>query len=312
MSTVLPMDLPGDEFVIRTRGLRKRYGATMALGGLDLTVPEGATYVLVGPNGAGKTTALRILMDLARADSGQAEVLGMDPRVDGPRLRSHVGYVPEGQKWEHRWMKVGGLLRHHARYFPAWDEAYARRLSGRLELPQDSPYGTLSKGQARRVQLVLALAHRPPILLLDEPTDGLDPLARDETLALLADHMAENRTTLLLSTHLVHEIERLADHMGVLRDGVLRVQLPTSELHRRLRRYRAEVPEDWEAGPALDGTVLRRTAKGREILWTIWGDEGALRSGLEGAGAVVRDVNPLSLEESAISLLATEEVADVE
>jgi ABC-2 type transport system ATP-binding protein len=312
MSTVLPTDLPGDEFAIRTWDLRKRYGSTVALGGIDLTVPEGATYVLVGPNGAGKTTALRILMDLARADGGRAEVLGMDPRAEGPRLRAHVGYVPEGQKWEHRWMRVRRLLRHHARYFPAWDEAYARRLSGRLELPGDRPYGKLSKGQARRVQLVLALAHRPPVLFLDEPTDGLDPVAREETLALLADHMAENRTTLLISTHLVHEIERLADHLGVLRDGALRVQLPTAEFQVRLRRYRAEIPEGWGAGPDLDGAVLRRTGKGREILWTVWGEEEGVRSRLAGSGAVVRDVSPLSLEEAVVSLLAKEGAAHVE
>lgn len=311
--TCFPTRLSGDDLAIRTWELGKRYGSTVALRGIDLTVPTGAAYVLVGPNGAGKTTALRILMDLARADQGRAEVVGLNPMADGPRVRAQVGYVPEGQKWEHTWMSVSRLIEHHASYYPAWDREYAAGLSSRLDIAQHRPYGKLSKGQSRRVQLVLALAHRPPVLLLDEPTDGLDPVAREETLSVLADHMAANPTTLLISTHLVHETDRLADHLGVLRDGEMRAQLPTAELHARLRRYRAEVPEDWAGSPGLNGSVVRRADRGREILWTVWGDEDEVRAQLTDAGAVVREISPLSLEQAAVSLLARQrqEVPDV-
>ncbi len=302
----LPKLIEADRFAIRTTGLAKRYGRAVALRGIDLTVPEGAVYVLVGPNGAGKSTALKILLDLVRADSGEAEVLGLDSRADGPRIRGRVGYVPEAQKWEHEWMSVGQLLDHHARYYPSWDHDYAALLSSRLELDRKRPYGRLSKGQARRVQIVMALAHRPSLLILDEPTDGLDPVAREATLSTLADHMAEHPTTLLISTHLVHETQRLADHIGVLSNGELTAQLPTAELDRVLRRYRVEVPEGWAGAPELNGAVLRRAGRGREIQWTVWGEEDVIRADFERAGAVVRDAARLSLEEAAVTLLTGE------
>ena len=307
----VPIGLAGDTWAVRTTDLHKRYGSVAALRGVGLTVPEGAVYVLIGPNGAGKSTALRILLDLVRANEGSVTALGLDPRRDGPRLRAQIGYVPEAQKWEHTWMKVGQLLAHHASYFPAWDPEYASRLVRRLELPFDRAYGKLSKGQARRVQVVMALAHRPPLLILDEPTDGLDPLAREATLSVLAEHMADAPATLLISTHLVHETERLADHIGVLNDGELRAQLPVTELQRMLRRYRAEVPDGW-AGAGFDGAVVRRSARGREIQWTVWGDEGQVRSRFEATGATLREVSPLSLEEAAVSLLSSgKEASDV-
>jgi ABC-2 type transport system ATP-binding protein len=307
----IPTGLSGDAWAIRTADLHKSYGRTTALRGVNLTVPEGAVYVLIGPNGAGKSTALRIVLDLVRADRGTVDALGLDPRRDGPLLRAQIGYVPEAQKWEHTWMKVRHLLAHHARYYPAWDREYAQRLAKRLELPLDRGYGKLSKGQARRVQVVMALAHRPPLLILDEPTDGLDPLAREATLSVLAEHMAETPTTLLISTHLVHETERLADHIGVLVGGELRAQLPIAELERMLRRYRAEVPDGW-GGSGLDGAVVRRSGRGREIQWTVWGDEREVRERFAAAGASVREASSLSLEEAALSLLSGGETSDVD
>jgi ABC-2 type transport system ATP-binding protein len=308
----LPTRLSGEAWAIRTSDLRKSYGRTVALRGIDLTVPEGAVYVLIGPNGAGKSTALRILLALSRADAGTVDALGLDPRRDGPLLRAQIGYVPEAQKWEHEWMRVDRLLAHHARYYPAWDRGYAARLAKRLELPLDRRYGRLSKGQARRVQIVMALAHRPPLLILDEPTDGLDPLAREATLSVLAEHMAEYPSTLLISTHLVHETERLADHMGVLLDGELRTQVPVAELQRMLRRYRADVPDGWAGATGLNGAVVRRAGRGREIHWTMWGEEGEMRARFTEAGASVRETTPLSLEEAAVSLLSGREVSDVQ
>lgn len=307
----VPTALAGEAWAVRTTDLHKRYGKVAALRGVSLTVPEGAVYVLIGPNGAGKSTALRILLDLVRASEGTVTALGMDPRLDGPRLRAQIGYVPEAQKWEHTWMNVRQLLAHHSRYFPAWDAEYASRLAGRLELPLDRLYGKLSKGQARRVQVVMALAHRPPLLILDEPTDGLDPLAREATLSVLAEHMTDVPTTLLISTHLVHEIERLADHIGVLNEGELRAQLPITELQRMLLRYRAEVPDGW-SGAGFDGLVVRRSGRGREIQWTVWGDEADVRSRFQAAGVTLREVSRLSLEEAAVSLLSNgKETSDV-
>nr|XP_061810387.1 nod factor export ATP-binding protein I-like [Nerophis lumbriciformis] len=169
------------------------------LDGLGLTVPEGAVYVLVGPNGAGKSTTLKALAGLVRVDGGRAEALGLELPEHGAEARAQIGFVADSP-----------------------DFGYPRLRVSALEVPLESRFGKLSKGQKRRVQLIQALAHRPALLLLDEPTDGLDPLARDLVFGLLAEHLAESPTTALISTHLVHELEGLADCLGVLDRGQLR------------------------------------------------------------------------------------------
>lgn len=295
------------EAAVRTRGLAKRFGRRVALSALDLEVPRGSVYVLVGPNGAGKTTTLRILLDLVRADRGEAVVLGRDTVSEGAEARALCGYLPERQDAGYGWLKVRQLLAHHASYRTGWDPAYAAELMERLEVRDHTKFGKLSKGEARRVQLVTALAHRPPVLLLDEPTDGLDPVMRDEALSLLSDHVAETGSTLLISTHLVYEVEGLGDHLGVLKDGELKAQLDRETLRRRLLRYTLEVPEAWQGVPDLVPSVVRRNGRGREVAWTVWGDEPDVVERLRRGGATVRDVDPLTLEESAVALLAMRE-----
>jgi ABC-2 type transport system ATP-binding protein len=304
MTAVLPTRLDDGPFAVATQGLVKDYGRETALAGVDLQVPEGAVYVLVGPNGAGKSTTFKVLMDLVRADAGRAEVFGLDPRARGPEVRAHVGYVPERHDWGYGWMRVGRLLEHHASFHPTWDAEYAAHLARAFDLRLDRRLGTLSKGQGRRVHLTLALAHRPRLLVLDEPTDGLDPVMVDETLGLLTEHLAETPTTVLLSTHLVHDVDALADHVGVMRGGTMVLQVPRDVMHRKLRRYRAEVPEGWAGAPGLNGSVLRKGSLGLEIQWSVWGDEREVVEHLAAAGATVRDAAPLTLADAAVALLS--------
>jgi ABC-2 type transport system ATP-binding protein len=307
MTTPLPQRLDGPH-AVATHGLVKRYGRdAVALQGIDLQVPEGAVYVLIGANGAGKSTTLRVLLDLVRATAGRAEVLGLDTRARPSEVRAQIGYVPERLEWGYGWMRVSRLLDYHAAYYPTWDAAYAARLARAFELRLDRRVGKLSKGEGRRVQLTMALAHRPPLLVLDEPTDGLDPIMRDETLGLLADHIAETPTTTLISTHVVHEAERLADHVGMLQRGRLVTQAPRDALHLRLRRYRAEVPDGWAGAPGLNGAVAQRAGFGRDIHWLVWGEEREVTAQLARAGAVVRDVTPVTLEEATLALLGRKE-----
>ncbi len=290
---------------VRTRGLSKRYGGRSALADLDLAVPEGAVYVLVGPNGAGKTTSLRALLDLVRPDAGEAEVFGVSAREEGAWVRAQIGYVPDSHEIGLLRTPVRDLLAHHRRYFPAWDVAYENRLVRELDLDPGAAYGKLSKGQARRVQLTMALAHRPALLLLDEPTDGLDPLARDQFFALLADHLAASPTTVLVSTHLVHEVEGLGDVLGVLRSGRLVAQVGRDLLSRRLLRVRASLPEDWRE-PARPPHVVVDQRSGRELARVAWGDEAEIRQALGTSGATVHECRSLSLEEATRALLRME------
>lgn len=305
-AAAVPTKLGGGPFAVATHGLVKRYGRETALAGVDLQVPEGAVYVLAGANGAGKSTLLRTLMNLVRPDEGRAEVFGLGTASNGPAIRAALGYVPETTEAGYGWMKAGRLLAHHASFHSSWDADYAARLCRLLDVRPDRTVRALSKGQSRRLQLVMALAHRPRLLLLDEPTDGLDPVARDEVMGLLSEHLADTGCTILVSTHLVHEVERIADHLGVLRRGRLVAQASRQDLHRMLRAYRAEGPEGC-VGPAdLPGAVLRRTGSGRDIQWTVWGEESAVTAQFERSGAVVRDVVPLTLDQAVVTLLRTE------
>ncbi len=294
---------------VESRALVKRYGRTTALDGLDLAVPEGAVYLFAGENGAGKTTTLRLLLGLTRPDAGTAAVFGLDPAERGEWVRAAAGYVPEGDGPPYPGLAVGLLLCHHAAYYETWDAAYATRLIAAFEIDLEKRYGRLSKGQRWRVQLVMALAHRPPLLLFDEPTDGLDPVARDSFFAVLAEHLAATPTTIVLSTHVVGEAELLADHVGVLRQGRLTAQVDRRTLDARLKRYRAEVPAGWTP-PALPASaVLTRREAGGEIDWVVWGEEPEVSCSLAAAGARVRAVTALDLAAAVRVLMRPEEEA---
>lgn len=304
----LPVELDRKDLALETRGLARRFAPAgrplvQALDGLDLQVPAGAVYVLAGPNGAGKSTALAVLLGLVRADAGEARVVGIDPARQGAQARAHIGYVPEGTETGYGWLTVREFLSHRSVFYPAWDRGYEEWLVGSLELPPESLVRSLSKGMARRLVLVSALAHRPPVLLLDEPTDGLDPLAREDFASLLVDHVASSETTILWCTHHVQEAERLADHVGVIHRGRLLLQAPLDVVRARVRRYRARVPQEWSASAALNGEVLVREQEGCEIAWTVWGEERDVAERLAASGAVVTDATPLGLHESAVALL---------
>jgi ABC-2 type transport system ATP-binding protein len=303
MHTPLPKTLADGAMAVSTRGLGKQFGKVTAVRDLALQVPEGAVYLLVGPNGAGKSTTLRMLLDLVRPDTGSATLFGLDSVADGPRARANVGYVPETHEWGYPAMTVGQVLAHHATYFTAWDQAYAQRLMTLFEIDATRKLGGLSKGQSRRVHLTMALAHRPALLLLDEPIDGLDPIMRDETLGAMAEHLSERPTTMVISTHHVSEVEGMADHIGAMRGGELRTQQPLAHLQRYLLRYRADVPDGWPGIPGLNGSVLRRAGGARDVQWTVWGEETEVTAQFTGAGATVRDVARLTLQEATLALL---------
>ncbi len=305
---MIDFDGEGESWAVATRGLSRRYGPETALDGVDLRVPEGSVYVLIGANGAGKSTALGILMNLVRPDAGAAEVFGMDTTARGAEVRAQVGYLPEHHQQSYRWMACGHLLRYAAACYPTWDAEYAGHLSDAFGLRMDRRVGAMSKGEARRLQLVLAMAHRPPLLLLDEPTDGLDPVVRKRALSLLAGQLADTPTTVVISTHRIHEVESLADHVGVLRDGRLVAQMSRDELRRTVRRYRFRAPEGWEAPPELKSTALRRSSAGRELESVLMGEKREVVARLASTGAEVREVESLALEDAALAFLTDEGV----
>jgi ABC-2 type transport system ATP-binding protein len=306
MTHSFPTRLSDGAFAVSTNGLRKQYGKRVILRDLDLQVPVGAVYLLAGPNGAGKSTVFKALLDLVRTDAGSATVLQMNVRSQGAHVRANVGYVPEHTNWGYGWMRVDDLLQHHARYFVAWDTEYATQLARTFRLPLARRFEALSKGEKRCVQLTMALAHRPPLLLLDEPTDGIDPVMRDEVLGVLVDHLAVTATTTILSTHHLEEVERLVDHVGILDHGMLRLQLSVETLQTSLADYRVVLPDEWPGVPSLDGTVFRRVTTPREALWTVWGDQATIVEQLTRAHATMREVTTLPFADAIACLIKSQ------
>jgi ABC-2 type transport system ATP-binding protein len=304
MNALIQSEIDTGHPAVQTERLMKRFGETAALTGLNLVVPHDSVYLLVGPNGSGKTTTMKVLLDLVRPDEGGAEVFGLDCQSQGPEVRANIGYVPEGPTPGYGWMHVWRLLKHHATYYPGWDPVYARSLVEEIGIDLSPRYGKLSKGQARRVQIVMALAHRPSLLLLDEPMDGLDPVIRDRVIGLLATHLSETPTTVLATTHHIQELDKLADHLGVLRDGQLLTQNPREQLDRELRRYRFEISREWSGVPELESSVIRRNGSDNDLVWIIWGQQAEVAAQIEAAGAVVRDIASLRLEEAAVAYLS--------
>jgi len=249
---------------------------------------------------------MRVLLGQLRGNSGSTTVLGLDPTHNGPRVRASIGYVPEDGVPVYGWMPVRDLLAHHARYFEGWDDDYASRLTAAFELRLKTRFGKLSKGEKRRVQLVMALAHRPALLLLDEPTDGLDPVIRDRFFRVLATHLADTPTTVLISSHLVYESELFADHLGVLVNGRLTAQLDRTVIDQRLRRYVTERPRNEAALNGIASAVISREEIGNELSWVVWGKEEAVTKVLWEAGSKTRDIKPLALEEVARVLMERE------
>ena len=296
-----------ESFAVATHGLTMRYGKQTALDAVDLRVPEGAIYVLAGATGAGQSTAMKVLLNLERPNGGRAEVFGLDTAARGPEVRAQVGYIPESHEHSYKWISCGRLIQHVATHYRAWDHAYADHLIEIFGVRRERRTGTLSKGESRRLQFVLALAHRPSLLLFDEPTDGLDPVVRKRAFAQLAEHLADTPTTVIIATHHIAEVESLADHVGILREGRVAAQMSRDELRRTVLRYRVDIPGGWQAPPELRIASPRRSQGGREAQWTLVGEERDVVARLAAAGAKVRDVTPLALEEAALAFLGEEE-----
>jgi ABC-2 type transport system ATP-binding protein len=200
------------------------------LDGVSFEVERGQVVGLLGKNGAGKTTLIRMAMGMIEPQAGTVSVLGMDPRAKPVEVKRSVGYVPE-ERLLPPFLTVESTIALYRRLFPSWDVELARELTERFEIPLGAKIKTLSKGQARRVALLSAVAHRPRLLLLDEPASGLDPAARREFLETSIRLLNETETSILFSSHYMTDIERLADKIVMIHDGRVLIDNPLDELH---------------------------------------------------------------------------------
>jgi ABC-2 type transport system ATP-binding protein len=248
---------------IHTESLAKTYGKTHALSSLDLSISEGAIYALVGANGAGKTTLIKLLMNIFRATSGRARVLGIDSLDLAGKHFSRIGYVSENQELP-EWMTVSYFLDYLRPFYPQWDRSLEQQLVRQFDLPLNRRLKQLSRGMRMKAAFAGVLAYRPSLIVLDEPFSGLDPLVRDELIEGLLDRAPE--TTIFLSSHDLAEIESFASHVGYLENGRLLFSEEMSVLSDRFREVTitldtpsplpADLPPNW-LQPELSGSVIR-------------------------------------------------------
>jgi ABC-2 type transport system ATP-binding protein len=288
-------------YAIETRGAGCRAGS-FEIGSLDLSVPAGAIYGFLGPNGSGKTTTIRMLLGMLRRRSGSVRLLGLEVPEQLPAALAKIGYVPE-RPHLYPSLTVAEALRFHGAFYASWDASWAESLRAQFDLRPEQRVGKLSKGEAGKLLMLLALAQRPELLILDEPTDGLDPMVRRDVLTAVLEYVAETRATVFVSSHLVHELERICDWVGVLDRGRLIAQMPVDHFKRGVKRVRFGRAPVLANGGALD--VLSRAADpvGAGELWVVrnWSEDTA--SYLAGEGASVREVIDLDLEDVFVELL---------
>jgi ABC-2 type transport system ATP-binding protein len=217
------------ESVIDISELTRRFGATTALDSVSLSVSRGAVYGLVGENGAGKTTLIKHVLGLLRAESGSVRVFGHDPVADPVAVLSRIGYLSEENDLP-GWMRVDELIRYSRAFYPAWDDAYAEELRQAFALDARARIKSLSRGQKARTGLLVALAHRPELLVLDEPSSGLDPIVRRDILGAIMRTIAHEGRTVLFSSHLLEEVEQVADHVTMISKGTIVLSAPLDDI----------------------------------------------------------------------------------
>jgi ABC-2 type transport system ATP-binding protein len=215
--------------VISISELTRRFGARTALDSVSLVLPRGAVYGLVGANGAGKTTLIRHILGLLRAEGGSVRVFGLDPVADPVGVLSRIGYLSEENDLP-GWMRVDELIRYSRAFYPAWDDAYAEELRQTFALDPTAKIKNLSKGQKARVGLLIALSYRPELLVLDEPSSGLDPIVRRDILGAVIRTIADEGRTVLFSSHLLEEVEQVADHVTMIANGKIVLSASLAEI----------------------------------------------------------------------------------
>lgn len=285
---------------IETRDLQYRASRHFAIERLNLRVPAGSIYGFLGPNGSGKTSTIRLLLGLLRPVAGRIALLDGHMPEDAPRLLARVGYVPEQPHLDPTFT-VAEMVAFQGAFYASWDAARAEALRRQFALRGEHAIGRLSKGQKAKLMILLALAQRSDLLLLDEPTDGLDPVVRRDILAALIDYVSEHRATVFISSHLIHELERICDWVAVMDEGRLVTEVPMVQLKDGTKRL--HVSGAPAVIPAPPFALLARDANGAGETWVVrdWAPDKSTY--FAEIGAALRDVIDLDLEDSFVELL---------
>jgi len=284
--------------VIVTRQLTKYYDRRPVVHGLDLRVPQGSVYGLLGRNGSGKSTAIKMLLGMVHPDFGSAELFGEDVSRLRPDTRARIAYLAEGHPL-YRWMTVGEAVRFARRFHPTWNDALIEQILDHFGLARRAKIRRLSNGQRAQVSLAIAVAPDPELLILDDPTLGLDTVVRRDFLESLIQIIQRRGRTILFSSHILGDVERVADRIGILVDGVMRVDCPTDDFKDSIRKLVLEFAAAPPEFPACKGLVSSYQA-GRKLEVVLVGYSDEHRQLAESLQPRSLEVIELNLEDAFI------------
>jgi ABC-2 type transport system ATP-binding protein len=299
-----------NDYVIETRELSKRFGRKLALDNLDLSIVRGGTHAIVGANGAGKSTLFRILLGFLAPSAGEARVLGQDSAQLQPAERGRIGFVNE----EHTlpgWMKVATLVAMQRRHYARWDQRTFDSAIGQYHVLPEQRIGHLSRGERAGLNLAMALAQRPELLVLDEPTLGLDVVAKRAFIeSLLFSDAAENCTVIYCS-HQMDEIERVAGNLIILERGQLRHMSPPEDFCARIRHWIADIPFQGPEPRSVPGLLQVRRLDGLHH-YLVLDQDDRFAEFLRAAGARSVQSMPVNLDRAVNVFLAKDHAAPAE
>jgi ABC-2 type transport system ATP-binding protein len=281
--------------VVEVKDVTRRFGDKLALDDVTFRVPAGSVVGLVGENGAGKTTLIKHILGLLKAQSGSVRVFGLDPVADPVGVLSRIGYLSEEPDMP-GWMRVHELMRYIAAFYSTWDKDYAERLRREFDLDPAAKIKQLSKGQRARAGLLIALAYRPELLLLDEPSSGLDPIVRRDILGAIIRTIADEGRTVLFSSHLLAEVERVSDQVAMIRSGRILFCDSLDQIKQSHARVTLQFSDPQPSPPSLTG-ALAWDGAGCEWTAVFAGRVEQFREGAAAIGARVVQQSAVSLDE---------------
>jgi ABC-2 type transport system ATP-binding protein len=292
------------ELAVETRNLWRKFGKFEAVKNVSLSVPKGTVFGLLGVNGAGKSTIIKMAMGHLRPTSGEIRVLGRTLGEDLIEIRKRVAYVSEN-RYLYEWMTVGESLRFTRAFHETWDERKAAELLKRFSLPPEKKVRQLSRGNRARLCLLLALSFNPELIILDEPTSGLDPIVRRDFIENIVTEIADEGKTVLFSSHIVEEIERVADYVGIINEGELLLVSTIDDIKASYKRVRYATNGTRPEVAGVPGVLAVENGRHEQVLTVrAWGDETL--SALGERGVKNPEVLPISLEDIFVNTVRAE------
>jgi ABC-2 type transport system ATP-binding protein len=304
---MLDNDLQQTEQPIVVTGLTRTFGKKTALKNVDLSVSRGRVFGLVGENGAGKTTLIKHLVGSLNAQQGSVRVFGLDPVKNPKGVLGRIGYLSEERDLPH-WMRIDELMLYTKAFYPGWDESYAEKLREMFRLDSEAKVKELSQGQRAKAALLTALAYHPPLLLLDEPSSGLDPVVRHDIVDAIIRTAADEGETVLFSSHLLDEVERVADDVAMIHAGEIVMSATLEEIRDRHLCVTLSFPETPPNRPDLPGML---SIEGEGCKWTALceGEWGELLAAAKALGCEISKGPPPKLEDIFVARAGVDRAA---